>query len=152
MECKVNARRNPGERKEIRGRFPGTETRRSQVEDKKRTRRVGHDREQGQEQAATRSVGVTRSQNTMGQTLTWPVQAGLSIEIMVYEGSDTESSSPGVNSEFRKSPLSAMSLRTTTRSREVADCAVATNPRRPLPPTRLPLITSEEICKRDRWR
>ena len=69
-ECKANARRNPGERKEIRGRFPGTETRRSQVEDKKKTRRVGHYREQGQEQAATRSVGVTRSQNTMGQTLT----------------------------------------------------------------------------------
>ena len=45
----------------------------------------------------------------MGQTLTWPVQAGLSIEIMVYEGSDTESSSPGVNIEFRKSPQSAMS-------------------------------------------
>ena len=69
-ESKANPRRNPGERKEIRGRFPGTETRRSQVEDKKKTRRVGHYREQGQEQAATRSVGVTRSQNTMGQTLT----------------------------------------------------------------------------------
>lgn len=26
----------------------------------------------------------------MGQTLTWPVQAGLSIEIMVYEGSDLD--------------------------------------------------------------
>ena len=52
-ESKANPRRNPGERKEIRGRFPGTETRRSQVEDKKKTRRVGHYREQGQEQAAT---------------------------------------------------------------------------------------------------
>ena len=78
------------------------------------------------------------------------LQAGPSIEIMVYEGRYRIIKS-GVNIEFRSLPQSSdephKQLRAVVKS---LDCAVATNPRsRSL--RLLPLITSEMPCKLDRW-